>query len=420
MQLSPTRLQYLWKQYLDRNASPEELQELTDWLTANGDDGPLQDVLEPLLAERLASPEELAEHKAYVLQKVRERITLSEEQQPSVPSPERRMHRIHFLKTAWFKYAAAILLVLAAATTYFFIYTPQPRTKVVQNTPPSVPNDVLPGSDRAVLTLSNGQQVQLNNATSETINDGTLSIENNNGQLVYQRERVEIPYSSSSPRLRDDGKLVLNTMQTPKGGQYKLTLADGTKVWLNAASGITYPTTFKGKTREVSISGEAYFEVAKDKSKPFIVQAGTIKTEVLGTHFNAYTYTDEKVKTITLLEGSVKVIAGNKHAILKPGEQALAVTENIDVNKSADLEQVIAWKNGLFKFNRSAMPEVMQQLSRWYDVEVVYEGEIPDLKFAGKMQRSLNLSQVLEILERMGVKFRIEGKKLIVEKPKLK
>ncbi|MBO9571593.1 MAG: FecR domain-containing protein, partial [Chitinophagaceae bacterium] len=217
----------------------------------------------------------------------------------------------------WAKYAAAVILIIAGIALYYnFSHNSQPENKVVQNVPPaSDKQDVSPGYNRAVLTLSDGNKIELDSAASETIKDGALSIENNNGQLIYAS-----PFSPFEKGGRSDVRSReiaggFNTMTTPKGGQYQLTLSDGTKVWLNAASSITYPITFTEKNRTVSITGEAYFEVAKNKTKPFIVKTTTDEITVLGTSFNVNAYADEKAMKTSLIEGSIK-IGGT---ILQPG-----------------------------------------------------------------------------------------------------
>jgi ferric-dicitrate binding protein FerR (iron transport regulator) len=193
-------------------------------------------------------------------------------------------------------------------------------------------------------------------------------------------------------------------------------LADGSKVWLNAESSITFPTAFIGKERNVEIKGEAYFEVAHNAQMPFNVKVKNMTVQVLGTHFNVNAYDDENWIKTTLLEGSIKVSKGSDSKIIKPGEQAQ--TENGDNSliavQAVDPDEVVAWKNGLFHFNNAGLPEVMHQLSRWYDVDVVYNGPVPKRKFGGEMQSNLKLSQVLELLEKNEVNFKIEGKKIIV------
>lgn len=298
-------------------------------------------------------------------------------------------HRIHFLRTAWFKYAAAILILLGSAT-YLYISNQKekPSVQTVQSVP--VQNDVLPGSDKAILTLSNGQKVQLNSIAQQTITDGKLSINNENGMLTYGKSDV----------------IAYNNMTTPKGGQYRLTLPDGTNVWLNAASSITYPTSFSDKQRMVSIKGEAYFEVAKNPKQPFIVKAAKDEITVLGTHFNVNAYSDDPFMKTTLLEGAVRI----NNTVLKPGQ---AYINGLVVK--TDIQQDIAWKNGIFNFNGIDLEKAINQVARWYDVNVIYEREIPNIRFAGKMGRDLNLSQVLKALDAMGLKFTINGKNLTVK-----
>jgi ferric-dicitrate binding protein FerR (iron transport regulator) len=209
--------------------------------------------------------------------------------------------------------------------------------------------------------------------------------------------------------------VMYNTMNTPPGGQYKLKLPDGTNVWLNAASSITYPTAFMGKDRTVTITGEAYFEVANDRLKPFHVKVNEMDVEVFGTHFNVNAYNDEPAVKTTLLEGSVKVSKYAASVILKPGEQT-SVSQSSYPSQPIPVETdlVMAWKNGLFNFNKVSLQDVMKQIARWYDVQIVYQGEIRPKKFGGEIQRDLNLSEVLEGLKETGIHFRIEGKKLIV------
>lgn len=293
------------------------------------------------------------------------------------------------------KYAAVIIAVVGSVALFYNRRTGSSKREVVnvvhENVQLAASDDIMPGSEKAVLTLSNGEKVELNPAGQQALADGEVAIRNQNGTLAYQAS----------------GAVVFNTMTTPRGGQYRLVLSDGTKVWLNAASTITYPTSFQEDTRSVSISGEVYFEVAKAE-KPFVVKAGNRPAiEVLGTHFNVNAYDDGNLFKTSLLEGSIR-ISGN---ILKPGEafsNGRVVLTNLD--------QDVAWKNGAFNFHKLDLPEVMLQLSRWYDLEVVYEGEIPKVQFFGEMGRDLTLSQVLKGLEWSGVRFKIEaGKKIIVK-----
>jgi transmembrane sensor len=305
------------------------------------------------------------------------------------------IHRIHVLRTAWFRYAAAAIVVLSIGA--YLWNNKEKETPSLAQTQQSVPvnNDVLPGSDKAILTLSNGEKIELN-ATQKTIEDGKLSIHDQNGSLTYTKSKV----------------VVYNTMTTPKGGQYQLVLPDGTHVWLNAESSITYPSAFTGEKREVKVTGELYFEVAHDAKKHFVVAIeGKPSVEVLGTHFNIKAYTDEPVTETTLLEGSVKTGT----VILKPGQQArVTATNKISVQNDVDIEKVMSWRNGKFNFEDLNVEEVMKLIGRWYDIEVVYENKPPDTRFFGSMSRSVPLSTVLKGLEKSKVEFTIEGNKLIV------
>jgi len=233
-------------------------------------------------------------------------------------------------------------------------------------------------------------------------------LKTNNGQLAYHT-------TNEKPT-----EVLYNTLATPRGGQYQLMLPDGSKVWLNAASSIRYPTAFVGKTRQVDITGEAYFEIAKDANRPFTVRVGSPAgtkgaVRVLGTQFNVNAYSDEPVVRTTLLEGAVKVMKDAASAVLAPGEQALLdQTGEVRLARDADLEQVMAWKNGQFVLKEADIRTVMRQIERWYDVEVVFEDDIRD-KFYVDMSRNTNLSNVFRILESTGlVHFRIDGKKIIV------
>lgn len=293
---------------------------------------------------------------------------------------------------SWIKVAAVLVVLLTGS--YLLITSEKATSPIIAEH--SGFEDFKPGSDRAVLLLSDGTTINLDSQTNGIIaRQGDVEVvKSANGQISYQ--------------LLNEGNTTayLNTMKTPMGGQYRLVLPDGTKVWLNAASSITYPAAFQDKERKVIVSGEVYFEVAKNANKPFIVDVeGGATIEVLGTHFNVNAYLDEPAIKTSLLEGSVK--AGG--IILQPG-QALIKGKVI----TTDVERDVAWKNGLFNFNGLDLPSAMRQLARWYNLEIKFEGGIPDKVMRGKMGRDLSLSQVLSILEKMEMNFRIEQKTLIV------
>lgn len=268
-----------------------------------------------------------------------------------------------------------------------------------------VKTDVQPGGNKAILTLAGGKKLVLDSLHSGLVaqQGGTQVIKLADGQVAYRRADTSI--------------VQYNTLMTPRGGQYRLELSDGTLVWLNASSSITYPTVFKSNQRQVTVTGEAYLEVSHRAAQPFIVKAGKEEVEVLGTSFNINAYPDETAIRTTLIEGAVRIIRDKESLLLKPGEQSQESLESpITLIKDANVEAVMAWRNGLFNFDGADLKTVLRQLSRWYDVDVVYEGEPVARKFMGEMSRDLTLSQVLQGFGEMHLKFKIEGKTLIVAK----
>lgn len=264
---------------------------------------------------------------------------------------------------------------------------------------------IVPGSSKATLTLANGDVIVLDSTSTGLLaeQNGMKVINLSNGRLAYQNLSSVTPSSVIS----------LNTLTTPNGGQYQLILPDGTKIWLNAASSVTYPTAFAGNERKISISGEAYLEVAKDAAHPFIVTANDQKIQVLGTSFNINAYNNESATRTTLLEGSIKVSQANTQLTLAPSQQAITSVSGITI-ETPDTEAVMAWKNGLFHFNSAGIEEIMRQVARWYDIEVVYEGKITTDRFTGKVARTANISELLKVLEESGLHFKIQNQKIIV------
>lgn len=303
----------------------------------------------------------------------------------------------------WWAAAAAVVFIIAGAITYTMYDKPG---RDATGVPVAVQHDVPPGKEGAILTLADGRQVSLDTVKNATVAlQGGVTAKVVNGSLVYEGKGEVVAY---------------NTMTTPKGRHFQVTLPDGTKVWLNAASSIRYPTIFMGAERRVEVSGEAYFEVTKNPTKPFLVNvAGKAEVEVLGTQFNVNAYENEESINTTLLEGSVRVILlGQKirpgrEVILQPGQQA-QIAAAIRVIPNADVDKVIAWKNGLFNFEGATLQEVMKQLERWYDIEVVYEKDVPKMELTGEMTKGVTLNGLLIVLEKLGVHYRLEGRKLIV------
>lgn len=327
-------------------------------------------------------------------------------QEEATASPEYTLPRLKRLVPHTWRWAAAAVVVLLLGGDYLF--NKWENTKHPAIAVRSTPADIQPGGNKAILTLADGSKITLDSAQNGILaRQGSTRVQKvQNGQLAYNmingdKGTVSVSY---------------NTITTPRGGQYEVVLPDGSKVWLDAASALRFPTVFGDRERAVELSGQAYFEIAANKAKPFHVRAGGTDVEVLGTHFNVNAFPDEGVIRTTLLEGAVRVKGGSDTRLLAPGEQAeWSNGQGVQVRKDADVDAVIAWKNGLFQFDNTGLEEVMRQLNRWYDVEVVYQGTIPPQQFDGKMQRDLTLSQVLRILEKSQVHFTIEGKKIIVQ-----
>ena len=350
------------------------------------------------LLSLLRSTEPMAVGSEDRLQAVLRRI---KEKQPTLRrTPEPYSHRSPVIRRWW---AVAALLIGTAVAVWLLVRI---RTEsVVAGRHPLV-HDRAPGRNVAVLTLADGSSITLDSAHNGVLaQQGAASVtKSGDGALAYQAANGEKKIA------------VYNTLTTPRGGQYRLLLPDGSQVWLNAASSISYPTAFTGSERSVTITGEAYFEIAANASMPFRVQVSTPQGQkdirVLGTHFNVKAYADETTVTTTLLEGSVQL--GSE--ILKPGEAGQWRADGtMQVDPHANLEEAVAWKNGMFHFEGANVAEVMRQLSRWYDVDVVFKGKLPDAKFDGEIPRNSNLTEVFRILQLSNVHFTVEDKKVIVE-----
>jgi ferric-dicitrate binding protein FerR (iron transport regulator) len=316
----------------------------------------------------------------------------------TIPSIGKKEYRF-----SWVKYAAAII-VICGVGAYWWTTNRTTNNSITNHQSKSIAQ-IKPGGDKAILTLADGSVINLDSAAN-----GNLTSQG--GVQVRKLANGKIAYEVSSPQ---NEQVMWNKMSTPKGGQYQLTLPDGTKVWLNAASSLRFPTAFTGRERSVELTGEGYFEVAQNAAKPFYVSIGTTEVKVLGTDFNVMAYDDEEAKQITLLQGSVLVSDASNTTKLIPGQQA-KVTAGIRVADNVDVEQVVAWKNGAFVFGESmSVEEVMRQVARWYDVDVVYRHKITG-HIGGSVSRSANISEVLKILELTGVvKVEVVGRKVIVE-----
>jgi transmembrane sensor len=303
----------------------------------------------------------------------------------------------------WYRYAAAAVLLLVGVTTVYLIKHSSNSTIAKR-----YKNDVKPGFEQATLTLANGDVVNLGKSNSQpAIQEHGVSIKKAaDGILLYSYKSTD---GSSNADTTE------NIIRTPKGGQFQVVLSDGSHVWLNTNSSLIFPVKFNSGHRTVKLTGEAYFEVAKNAKSPFAVITANQQVKVLGTHFNINAYTDEPETRTTLLEGKVNVVTPSKSVIIKPGEQAVLAKNNLQV-KPADMEEIMAWKNGLFFYNQQSLEVIMRQVSRWYNVDVVFEDEnIKGQLFSGALSRFKNISEILEVLETTGsVHFKIEGRRVTV------
>lgn len=401
--MDQSTMQELLDRYLSGACSQEEQRKIEDWLDhqARADN----DWTGMDTSDRAA-------WMAGVYQDIRHTITqpvtTDDNEKPVIP-----LYRRPFFRMV----AAAVIVFLLGAGVYIWlIRTPETASPTIEGLSNRFKNDVQPGDNRAVLTLADGSRIVLDSAANGTIvEQGEVQVvKSKDGELEYRKPEAGSQRS----------EVAFNTLATPRGGQYMLALPDGSKVWLNASSSIRYPTAFTGKERNVEITGEAYFEVVKNPKMPFKVKAnGQAEIEVLGTHFNVNAYDDEAVIKTTLLEGKVKVTsatgsqsAARSSQLLAPGQQAQLSNDQLSIINNPDVEAVMAWKNGQFNFNNTDIKTIMRQIARWYDVEVLYEADIPDT-YTISLSRNVPVSKLFTFLELSGgVHFKIDGKKVTVMK----
>jgi transmembrane sensor len=419
------RIAYLLKSYLADNITGTEWQELKELLLQERVSPDLQDALDALIDGSPALPD----YEEATWEPLYQRILDGNTTRMGKPSARGRVVSL-FKKRGW---VAAAILILLATGSWLLFFRQGPGKEMAARTVrlrQQPGNDVAPGSTRAVLTLSDGSTIDLNAAGNGLISrqGNSKLVKLKGGQLAYEATSGSGP-SGASHELQANSQATYNTIATPKGGEYRLILPDGSKVWLNAASSLRYPTSFSGKERVVELKGEAYFEVAHLTPKegqgkmPFRVHVASaagrgpgMDVQVLGTHFNVMAYADELSINTTLLEGSVKLSNGDRETLIRPGEQAKLKDNGNDFKVTqVDTEEAVAWKNGLFRFNEATVEEVMRQVSRWYDMEVVYVNGAPKDLFRGEIYRNVNVSKVLKVLEASGVHFTVEGKKILVQ-----
>ena len=390
------RFAYLLEQYIRKQCTPEEQRELSALIMDNKNSEQLNAFMAASWNNLPITEELPAASSDAILHSI---LTISQPApSPIIEDAPQAVPR----RLPWLRYAAAasIILLLAAAG---YTFTRNTSTTAPPQVAHTAAKDVsAPAASKAVITLANGQTVPL-----DSVGKGTLATQNDvaivklaNGQVAYNGVAKE---------------LLFNTLSNPRGSDViAVTLADGTRVWLNAGSSLRYPVAFTGTDRTVAVNGEAYFEVAHNAAMPFRVTKGALTITVLGTHFNVNTYDDEENARITLLEGAVKLTEGAATGLLHPGQQAI-VHDKISVVNDADLETVMAWKNGKFQFGEKAdINAVMRELSRWYDLDITYKGEV-NSHIGGSISRKVNVSMVLQMLEATGsVKFTVEGKHITV------
>ena len=378
--LENQKLKRIFNRYLENRCTAEEVEQLVRHFHTDK-----VFYLRQLIQEELEQPEVPGDHQK--LQDAANEVFTRIKKQ--LNTPEKSWLNPYFQLHYWAKLSVAATLIIASAMVIYFSISSQDAGRI--QLPAKYTNDLAPGQNKALLTLENGQSVVL-------LDKGK----------IYPLSQVE-----------GNEKPVLNKLETPNGGQYQLRLADGTKVWMNSASKLTYPTAFSTSGRRiVELSGEAYFEVAHRQSQPFIVKTDQQEIEVLGTQFNVKAYHNEADHETTLLKGSIKVSGLNNSKILIPGQQAQTSTNSAEINllSIVDTGMAVAWKEGVFHFDNTDIEKVMQQVTRWYNAEVQYEGEKPDIRFTGVVLKSNNLSNLLDVLQLAGkVKFNIVGNKIIVK-----
>lgn len=393
-----TRLRYLFDLYYSGEATPDETAELMSMIRSANNDQQLTSLLEEVWNS-------LSSHGLFFTKEESNKM-FNSIIEPSYTFEEDQENEEQYQSgffNGWRLAAAAIILLMGFGTFYHFkINNSKQKIAVVKQAVKDVP----PGGNRALLTLADGSTIILDSASNGLLaTQGTTRIsKKENGQLVYNTTKTDKALSLNQ----------INMLSTPQGGQYQIILPDGSKVWLNASSSIKYPATFAKNERKVEVTGEVYFEVIKDKSKPFRVIFDETEVEVLGTSFNVMAYKDDTTSRTTLVEGSVSLTNNHINKRLKPGQQASVSSSGKITTHLVDIEEAIAWKKGLFYFRNANIQQIMKKASRWYDIEVSYEGAVPVRQFTGKVSMDVNISELLQMLNYAGVKCRMENNKVII------
>jgi transmembrane sensor len=397
-------LDNLFERYLNNQCSAVEVKALLTYFDAEADDHQLKSLIRQHMEHAMAKDEstdarlQLLSNSGFM--KIKDAISDQYIKEP--------IRTIPIYKRKWYLVAASVSLLLLASTA-LYVFQQRKETVIAQRNNPAQHPDVDPGRNSATLTLDNGITIVLDSAANGTLaQQGNANVQKINGQISYLQTQET---KNSNP--------VYNTVATANGNQYQLVLTDGSKVWLNAASSIRFPATFTGNERKVDITGEVYFEVAKDATKPFKVSfkdksGAPEEIQVLGTHFNVNAYPDEPEMKTTLLEGSVRIKNTNGVKMLEPGQQARIKPGGIEIKKDVDIEQVMAWKNGYFIFDNTDVHTLMRQVSRWYNVEINFDGKVTEDGFSGKISRDVPLSKMIRILEMNDVYIVANGRKITI------
>lgn len=393
------RFSLLLNHYLQKTIRPAELRELSTLLDTL-DQEEIASVLEKIYQNIPVSASPMAELQSETI--LANIIKQGKVQQALENRRPKKVLRL-FLKAA----AAAIFVGLACGLIFLRKKTNQPA--LVANDKTQQPADISPGSNKATLTMSNGATIVLTNSPNGILarNGNTAIKKINDGQLIFEPHQATTDIETP-----DDW----NIISTPRGGEYQLVLPDGSKVWLNAESSLKFPSHFKGKQRSVVLTGEAYFEIAKNTRQVFKVATAQMEVQVLGTDFNLADYGGNGISKTTLINGAVKIKSGKQTQLLKPGQQIqLTRNKQLKLIPHADIETEIAWKNGLFRFKDASIQQVMEQVARWYDIEVTYDNEHAKKLFNGSISRNVNLSGLLNMLAYTGVNYEIKGRKVHIK-----
>lgn len=391
------RLTYLYKRYVDGTCTEAELEEFFEYVRMPE----MRQTLRELAEEHLHSTPSGGKLPAVDWDNMYNNIMKSG-QSPATIGKKGIVKRLFTRPLV----AAAVVLLVASTGLYFLLTDRSQQDNMTASN--RFKNDLPPGSDKAILTLANGASLALHDLDDNT----RKQLESAD---MLRLDSGELAYKANGSAHHATG---YNKLTTPRGGQFRLVLPDGSRIWLNAGSSVTYPLTFAAGERKVAITGEAYLEVAPDSNKPFKVTVNGLEIIVLGTKFNINAYTNEPVINTTLLEGAVKVSKGAGSCVLKPGEQLQVLPDGaFRMVKDVDTSSVVAWKDGMFSFNDEDIASIMRQVNRWYNAEIVYETRIPH-HFVGTIPRNVQVSKLLTMLELTGrLRFRIEGRKIYVTQP---